>query len=81
MDLAWTILTDGRKQYIEQCLPAWIDWLDETIINKFIIDDSGDPEYRSWLGETFPSFNIIPVNARRSGYARAMMKVLQTIKF
>jgi len=80
MNLCWTVLTDGRKEYIEQCLPDWISWLDKTIDNKFIVDDSGDTEYRMWLSNTFPSFKIIPVSKDRSGYSLAMNKVLSTVR-
>lgn len=80
MDLCWTVLTDGRKEYIEECLPAWIDWLDNSIHKKFIIDDSGDKEYRLWLSKTFPSFNIVPVSRERSGYSAAMSTVLTTAR-
>lgn len=80
MDLCWTVLTDGRKEYIEQCLPDWIEWLDNSIQNKFIIDDSGDLEYRYWLCETFPSFKIIAVGNQRAGYSAAMSRVFNTAK-
>lgn len=81
MNMCWTVLTDGRKEYIEQCLPDWILWLDNIIDKKFIIDDSGDKQYRLWLSETFPSFKIIPVSKERSGYSNAMSVVLSTARF
>jgi hypothetical protein len=74
-----TVLTDGRKQYIEKSLPTWIEQYDSQIDNKFIIDDSGDPEYRDWLSSTFPSFKIIPVAENRAGYVKAMRKVFSTV--
>ena len=80
MDICWTVLTDGRRKYIEECLPAWVDWLDELIDNKFIIDDSGDKEYREWLSKTFPSFTIVPVGSERMGYNHAMSKIFDVVK-
>ena len=35
-----TVLTDGRKQYIEKALPTWIEKYDNQIEKKFIIDDT-----------------------------------------
>lgn len=80
LDLCWTILTDGRKEYAEQCLPDWVLWLDNSVNEKFIIDDSGDQEYRAWLSSTFPSFKVVPVGKERSGYTAAMATVLKTAK-
>lgn len=80
MNLSWTVLTDGRQHYIEEALPSWINYFDKIIDKKFIIDDSGDREYREWLQKTFPSFKIIPVGPDRCGYSLAMKKVFNTIK-
>lgn len=80
MDICWTVLTDGRKEYIEQCLPDWVAWLDDKINKKFIIDDSGDLQYQSWLKETFPSFKIIPVGTHRAGYSSAMTRVFNVVR-
>lgn len=74
-----TVLTDGRKEYISRALPTWIEEYDDQIEKKFIIDDSGDPIYRDWLANNFPSFTIIPVAENRAGYVEAMRKVFSTI--
>jgi hypothetical protein len=74
-----TVLTDGRKQYIDEALQSWIDVYDDQIKYKFIIDDSGDKDYREWLKNRFPSFEVIPVAEKRAGYAKAMKKVFKTI--
>lgn len=79
MNVAWTVLTDGRKHYIEEALPTWIKHFDNVIGKKFIIDDSGDLEYRQWLEQTFPSFKLIPVGATRSGYDAAMKKLFKIV--
>ena len=80
MNVCWTVLTDGRKKYIEECLPEWVEWLDDLITDKFIIDDSGDDQYRKWLSEKFPSFSVIPVGEERMGYCEAMSKVFDVVK-
>jgi hypothetical protein len=79
MNLCWIVLTDGRKNYIQEALPTWIEHYD-SIDNKFIIDDSGDTEYTSWLKNTFPSFEIIPVENPRQGYANAVQRVFKLFR-
>lgn len=79
MKIIWTVLTDGRKHYIQQALPTWLDNF-STISDRFIIDDSGDPEYRQWLSENFQSFTIVPVSEERSGFAAAMQKLFSLVK-
>lgn len=76
MTLSMTVLTDGRMRYIEKALPTWINQYDDQIKDKFIIDDSGEEEYRDWLTKTFPSFTVIPVSQSRSGYTIGMRKML-----
>lgn len=75
-----TVLTDGRKQYISEALPTWIDAYGNDITYKFIIDDSGDYDYRHWLIETFPEFAIIPVGNKRCGYSKAMQTMFDIVK-
>lgn len=79
MDLCWTVLTDGRKEYIKKALPTWFENLSE-IDQRFIIDDSGDIKYRRWLSKTFKSFEIIPVGNDRCGYDAGMQKIFSTVK-
>jgi hypothetical protein len=79
MSICFTVLTDGRKHYIKEALPSWVN-LYSDIDNNFIIDDSGDAEYRDWLSNTFPSFNIIPVGSNRMGYDIAMQKLFSLVK-
>ena len=80
MSLCWTILTDGRKHYIQDAIPTWLDNFEDSIEQKFIIDDSGDPEYRQWLSNTFKSFNIVPVSNDRQGYDVAMKKLFSLVR-
>jgi hypothetical protein len=77
-NICMTVLTDGRKEYISKALPTWIDAYDNQIEKKFIIDDSGDSQYREWLASEFPSFTIVPVSSSRGGYVEAMRKVFFT---
>lgn len=77
--LSMTVLTDGRKKYIDESLRTWIAAYGDKIVNKAIIDDSGDADYRVWLKETFPSFAIVRVGQERKGQAAAMREVFRCV--
>lgn len=79
--LSMTVLTDGRKEYLEQTLPTWIEAYGDLIQHKMIIDDSGNTGYRHWLIETFPEFTIVAVGKDRCGYAEAMRKVFEMVVY
>jgi hypothetical protein len=80
MRVGWIVLTDGRQQYIKESIPTWVKYIDNQVNRKIILDDSGDDDYRSWLSEYFPSFNIIPVGTERQGYDKAMQKIFSLVK-
>jgi hypothetical protein len=75
-----TVLTDGRKEYISQALPTWVEAYGDKISLKAIIDDSGNTGYRHWLTETFPDFIIVAVGKDRCGYDQAMRKVFEVVR-
>lgn len=75
-----TVLTDGRKKYIEEALPPWIMHYGDQVDYRYIIDDSGDPDYRLWLENTFQDFTVVPVDLDRAGFANAMRKVFATVR-
>lgn len=79
--LSMTVLTDGRKEYLEQTLPTWIEAYGDKIEHKIIIDDSGNSGYRHWLIETFPEFVVVAVGKDRCGYAEAMRKVFEMVTY
>jgi hypothetical protein len=79
MSVSMTVLTDGRKKYIAEALPPWVMHYGDQVDHRFIIDDSGDPDYRLWLAQTFPDFEICPVGDQRAGFSNAMRKVFSTV--
>jgi hypothetical protein len=81
-DICLIVLTSGRKDLISQTIPAWIDKYKDTFDNKFIVDDSGDENYREWLKQYSDKYNfkIINVSDKNLGYIYAMQKVLDTFK-
>lgn len=66
------VLTDGRKEYIEQTIPSALSMLKGEISKYYMFDDSGDPEYRKWLRSNFPQFQIL-YDSKRLGHAGAMI--------
>jgi hypothetical protein len=79
MTISMTVLTDGRKQYLETALPPWVMHYVDQVDYRFIVDDSGNTGYRHWLVETFPDFIVVAVDNERQGYANAMRKVFEVI--
>lgn len=81
-DICLVVLTNGRKDLISQTVPAWMDKYNDVFNNKFIIDDSGDKDYREWLKQYSNKYNfkIINVGDENLGYAEAMQKVLDTFR-
>ena len=78
--VSMTVLTDGRKEYLERALPTW-ESVYNGIDHKVIIDDSGNTGYRHWLIDTFPEFIVVAVDKGRFGYAEAMRKVFEMVPY
>lgn len=78
--LSMTVLTDGRKEYLEQTLPTWIEAYGDKIEHKIILDDSGNTGYRHWLVETFPDFVVVAIGKDRCGYDVAMREVFLVVR-
>ena len=74
------LTTNGRKEYILPTINSWKDFIDNNINRKIIIDDSNDIEYRKWLSENFPSFEIIPLGPKNMGFSFLMKTYLVDIE-
>lgn len=59
MSIAVLVLTHGRRDTIEPTIASAVDNLKGHIVERYIHDDSGDPDYRAWLTEQFPGHRII----------------------
>jgi len=81
-DIVWITLTNGRRDCIAQTIPIAEKQLDfgSNTVRQYIIDDSGDSDYRKWLYEMFPHFTVIPVDSEPAGYWRAMKKVFEVVR-
>lgn len=65
-------MTDGRRDCIARTIPSAIDNLTGPITHRIIHDDSGDPDYRSWLAAEFPTFDLVGPPNGRSGFGGAI---------
>jgi hypothetical protein len=70
MTVALCVVTDGRRQCIERSIPSLLANVRGPITHRVIHDDSGDPDYRSWLRHAFPTFDVIGPD-HRHGYSAA----------
>lgn len=71
MSVLLLVMTDGRRNCIEQAIPHALTHLDGPLKRKVIHDDSGDAYYQSWLAEQFPDFEQIRTPGR-SGFGGAI---------
>ena len=73
MGIPVIVLTNGRD-CITRTLPSATKHLTGHG-DMVIVDDSGDPTYRAWLGEQFPDASVTAVAQRPAGYWQAMRMV------
>lgn len=66
------ILTDGRADYLAEAMDT-IDRLG-TFDERFIVDDSGDDNYTTWLKNSYKGVKVYP-NPTRRGLAGAVQSV------
>jgi hypothetical protein len=66
------VVTDGRKDCIEQTIPSALENLNGPITRRVIYDDSGDHVHRAWLAHTFPSFELVWHPCGRQGFGGAI---------
>lgn len=67
--IALLVMTDGRRECIAQAIPSLLHEIHGPITRQIIHDDSGDPDYRTWLAVQFPGFEV--VGGDRLGFAGA----------
>lgn len=72
------VITDGRRDCIEQSLPAALVNLKGIDLGHTVIcDDSGDLEYQSWLRWRFPGVDVV-AGGKRGGFAKAVRRAWET---
>ena len=70
MKLALVVVGDGRREYLQQSVPAATRHILHPINARIMVDDSGNPAYGDWLDQTYPEF--IHVHGGRRGMAGAV---------
>lgn len=75
------ITTNGRKQYIVPTVDSWKNFINSNVNKKMIIDDSGNQEYRQWLKETFPDFEIIGLGEKNMGFSYLLKTWTTSLEF
>lgn len=73
------VMTDGRRDCIEQTIASARENLLGNITRRIIHDDSGDPAYRLWLGAWFPEFEIVSTG-QRSGFGGAIQSAWRHLR-
>jgi hypothetical protein len=68
---ALLVVTDGRRAYLVETMRSLRVSLQPWPPDRFLIDDSGDPDYRAWLQAEFPDFVQVGDGARR-GFAATL---------
>lgn len=68
--IALLVVTDGRRDCIQQSIPSLLGNVHGPITHRVIHDDSGDPDYRDWLSWEFAAFEVIGPD-RRTGFSGA----------
>lgn len=75
-DVMLVVLTNGRKDYIDQTIPSAEKSLvtkgNTRISHRVIVDDSGDATYRQWLRERFPDYELHTVGDEPLGLWNAL---------
>lgn len=71
MSICLLVLTDGRSSCLIRTLASFDEHVTGPISRRIIHDDSGDPTYRAWLHDTFPTYEIVSTPGR-SGFGGAI---------
>lgn len=69
---ALVIFTAGRKTYLERTWESFTDKCKHRFTHRIIVDDSGDPQFGSWLDGWFGSGWTIIHHAEQLGLDRAI---------
>lgn len=79
MNSVLLVMTDGRRDCIEQTIASARTNIHGDISRRVIHDDSGDPAYRMWLGAWFGDFEIVSTG-QRSGFGGAIQSAWRYLR-
>lgn len=63
--IALLVITDGREDYLTECVLSAMAHLDGPISERWMYDDTGDDEYRAELARRWPQFAHINAGPRQ----------------
>jgi hypothetical protein len=79
MSIALLVITDGRGDCLKQTIPSALAMLEGPITHRMIFDDSGDAEYRRWIFQSFPTFELF-FEPGRKGFGGAIQAAWNHLK-
>lgn len=65
MSIAVLAITDGRDEYLQQCIPSAMANLAGPVTERWMFDDTGSDTYRRALAARYPTFRHINGGPRR----------------
>lgn len=67
MTVTLLVMTHGRRDYLRRTLESFDRMVKGPVKRRVIHDDSADPEFKSWLSRSFPSFLLVSTGPVRIG--------------
>lgn len=71
MSIVLLVMTDGRRDCLIRTLASFDEMVTGPVARRVIHDDSGDVDYRAWLADTLPGYELV-VTPGRSGFGGAI---------
>ena len=71
--IALVVFTDGRREHLPWTVPSFDGYTTGPVSERYIVDDSGDPENHEWIRRVFPEFElVIHESGERQGFGGAI---------
>jgi Glycosyl transferase family 2 len=78
MSIAVLVVTDGRDEYLADCVASARDHLTGPISEWWMYDDTGDQDYRAQLADRYPQYTHLNAGPRR-GFGGAIQATWATL--
>lgn len=79
MNIALVVLSDGRDDYLRQTITSLNQRVTGDITERWLFDDSGDPNYRRDLLDRYPEYWHLDLGTRR-GFTQMMIHMWDTLR-
>lgn len=71
--IALVVFTDGRREHLPWTIPSFEAMTSGPVSERYIVDDSGDPENHEWVRRVFPGFElVVHPSGDRQGFGGAI---------